>query len=629
MGGISIFGIDPVQQFYELGFVLLILLLLALIWFNWKKVVFLFTDDDRIHWSWFDPINYFCFRCCNMCTGEWTRCFTGCSCWSMCGLQHQNLVKALAQLCGVQTMSVEIKNMVVGDLPYEYSVGDFYLSVECDRNPPLVTSLAETQPGKVVHFPEVITLQIRRNPLERRLRLTVKELDVYGHKDLCEVWLNPQDVIDWADDDAVVVQREDDGRWYQRMTNVDMSQGFFRNLIKQWCKCCKRCMGQKKGLKSAQGAGDFDSDDSDTGLMEDRTKVFKTRVKRFQMRPINNEFEQVTPPWICMEFSFPTEARRLDSIYKSSTSKAKIRTWDSRTSHGGYTTMSAGIAQDNEFLEADVADFKDQHVLLDEHGAPVKEPKESDLAAITRTRSCIVGFHACYTCVATVVVTVWCFMRFYVGSCYNQYRVYTMARLHDVHFPLSSTTYLAVERACKATVRGTGAKEGDPCRPNATDILDTCTNNTLSDGQRPQVFKIFLKQFFNLDLRHGIPCIGHMPSLNPFAELAAMAQAASWNSNFTFHQPGFELCEFRDYLVEEVDPPIIEEKPWLGRNSLLVLVIILIIGCAMKLVLNWILRRWKEHLQRKNHFQHATSKGATRNFTPSKRGETRQTTGTR
>eukprot|EP00443_Scrippsiella_acuminata_P071373 CAMPEP_0115571112 /NCGR_PEP_ID=MMETSP0271-20121206/106044_1 /TAXON_ID=71861 /ORGANISM="Scrippsiella trochoidea, Strain CCMP3099" /LENGTH=408 /DNA_ID=CAMNT_0003005665 /DNA_START=207 /DNA_END=1430 /DNA_ORIENTATION=+ len=89
------------------------------------------------------------------------------------------------------------KKLVVGDLPFN-GRGDFYISVECAANPPMVTSLAEEKLPKVVHFPEVITLRLRWSPLEERVKITVKELNVLGSQELCQVHISAMTILDWS-----------------------------------------------------------------------------------------------------------------------------------------------------------------------------------------------------------------------------------------------------------------------------------------------------------------------------------------------------------------------------------------------------------------------------------------------
>jgi hypothetical protein len=102
-----------------------------------------------------------------------------------------------AQL-GLAPHTVEISNVVVGDLPF-YGRGDFYMTVECSSNPPLTTSLAKHTSSKVVHFPEVLTLRIRSSSHKQEtVKITIFELNVIGSEKLCTITLSADKVIKWA-----------------------------------------------------------------------------------------------------------------------------------------------------------------------------------------------------------------------------------------------------------------------------------------------------------------------------------------------------------------------------------------------------------------------------------------------
>jgi hypothetical protein len=63
------------------------------------------------------------------------------------------LVKWFGRQVGLVSHAVEIRNITVGDLPFDQR-GDFYLSIECSTNPPMITALQEEKLPKVVHFPK-------------------------------------------------------------------------------------------------------------------------------------------------------------------------------------------------------------------------------------------------------------------------------------------------------------------------------------------------------------------------------------------------------------------------------------------------------------------------------------------
>lgn len=176
-----------------------------------------FTGDDRIHFSALDLMRY--VLCC-----KWLRsCCDSAVCWCLCsqccccfGEETNQFVmpivsscmrvcrpfRTLGQMSGIMPRSLEISNIIVGDLPFAGSVGDFYLSVEVATNPPMVTSLAEERCPKAVQFPETLTIRIRSSPLEQPVRFVVKELKIMGSREICEAYLSAAQILDWTDDEV-------------------------------------------------------------------------------------------------------------------------------------------------------------------------------------------------------------------------------------------------------------------------------------------------------------------------------------------------------------------------------------------------------------------------------------------
>jgi hypothetical protein len=65
----------------------------------------------------------------------------------------------------------------------------------------MVTAIQSDEDAKVIHFPEVMTIRIRDSWLESQVKFTIKELDVWGSKTLCTLYLKATDIIDWMDDE--------------------------------------------------------------------------------------------------------------------------------------------------------------------------------------------------------------------------------------------------------------------------------------------------------------------------------------------------------------------------------------------------------------------------------------------
>lgn len=188
---------DPAEKINEL-LVILVVAVLLLFAIRYKENLMLaITGDTHVHVGVLDGLWICCFRCCGLCTGEWTRCLVCCSCCPN-RLRNKNLVKLIGQTTGFSSCSVQIKNIVVGDLPYSGRVGNFFITVECARNPDMVTSVAEEVEPKVVHFPETLTMKMRNNYLESRVYIRVREVNPVGFDDICDLHLSAISMLDWA-----------------------------------------------------------------------------------------------------------------------------------------------------------------------------------------------------------------------------------------------------------------------------------------------------------------------------------------------------------------------------------------------------------------------------------------------
>jgi len=205
--------------------VTVLIVLVVFLWKYWNRVVFLFTGDDRIHFTFLQGVWCFC-RCGGLHNGEFTRNLTTCSCWDKCGLMNKNLLKAFGRFCGLVAYQVEVSNIVIGDLPYD-KCGDFYMSVEVGADPPMVTALQEDKPPKVIHFPEVMQLRVFNSGLASNVRMVVKQLDIAGSLDVCEILIPAQNVVDWADA-ALLGSSEAGKKPIKRMTMRDLTGGLER-----------------------------------------------------------------------------------------------------------------------------------------------------------------------------------------------------------------------------------------------------------------------------------------------------------------------------------------------------------------------------------------------------------------
>lgn len=211
------FNFDPVEFVTQIVVIFLLVLVLIFVWRHWSRVLMVLTPggDDRIHCTCIDFIWHGVFHCCGACTGDWTRSLTT---WWCCprGMRGQNLLTLFGQSTGFSTISVELKNIVVGDLPFD-GRADFFITVEVQSNPPMATSVAEDRNAKAVHFPEIFTLRLCRNPLEDPLTIRVFQLHpIIGQVELCFCRISALQVLNWSES-----YREDKSMRFEMRNAVD------------------------------------------------------------------------------------------------------------------------------------------------------------------------------------------------------------------------------------------------------------------------------------------------------------------------------------------------------------------------------------------------------------------------
>lgn len=219
MGVPAVPMLNPMDFVTEILVTAAVLVALIFLWQYRDRVMKVLTGDDKLHGSVLDGIWCCCFQCCGVCTGDWTRNLTMFQCCPR-RLRRQNLVKVVGQLLGMSTYTVELRNIVVGDLPYD-GRGDVYLSVECAVNPAMMTAVAEDQQAKVIHFPEILTVRVRNNLLEGNVRITAKRMNVFGSEDLCKVVISPMNIVHWA---SQTDEQDKIKRFQMKTTNFDLER---------------------------------------------------------------------------------------------------------------------------------------------------------------------------------------------------------------------------------------------------------------------------------------------------------------------------------------------------------------------------------------------------------------------
>jgi hypothetical protein len=194
---------DPVHAFLDDFSLVAVIVVLCVAWRYRQRVLVLVTGDDRIHATGLDFVWWFFCRCCGTCTGDWTVPLTRDCCWCLLPegperMRGLNVVNEVGRYFGLADYTVELKNVVVGDLP-STGPGEFFLQVECEANPPINTSVSQSKQPKVVHFPEVVRLHLRSSRwfiFEQQVRITVRELGLLGSTEVCSVIFRACDIVD-------------------------------------------------------------------------------------------------------------------------------------------------------------------------------------------------------------------------------------------------------------------------------------------------------------------------------------------------------------------------------------------------------------------------------------------------
>jgi len=452
-------GVDPLKYIQEILVVFVAVIVLSILYVYWNRFVFLLTGDDRIHFSMLDCVWYGCCRCCGCCSGEWTRFLSRCPCCPA-RLRGRNLVKCFGQAIGWATHSIEIKNVVVGDLPFDSGRGDFYLSVEASTNPPMVTALQEEKLPKVVHFPEIIGLKIRDSVMEKRVRIVVKELNVVGSVEVADCFINSTALIEWASH----------ANPEQRVKRFQM-------------RCCNN---------------DIERETPPWILLE---LAEADDVRGVDTLPSNGGGGMFVRTWV------PTDH---ESVRNSGAQPVAYS--QPQGGIGGFAKQNKwgmGVARQN--VDMQVTPFKHTYTLLDDSGNPIAEPDEAQLASLRRLRMCALFIFGTFQCLVWLSIVFWLGFRFYVWSCYRHFRWITEAKLRNAQFPISDANLHEYVKDCHNKFDGTGVTAstggalGAACRPTDISITETCTG--LPVGQpRPEAFTMLMFEWFGIAIDHGVYC---------------------------------------------------------------------------------------------------------------------------
>jgi len=182
--------------------------------------------------------------------------------------------------------------------------------------------------------------------------------------------------------------------------------------------------------------------------------------------------------------------------------------------HGRYNVVRTHTS-DGHCRDDTVGEFKRNHVLLDSDGNPMEEPLDEFVSEIHKMKK--KGKRCVQVCSIFLVFTTVLLVvsRVYARSCFHKYKAITIARLKDEDFPVPLQELLDLTAACSLQFTGTGNRTDKnhtvPCRPNVTQIFDTCTPKS-KGGEFPKdqppakaTFNM-LHAEYGIDL--GIPCVG-------------------------------------------------------------------------------------------------------------------------
>eukprot|EP00928_Gymnodinium_smaydae_P098400 TRINITY_DN913_c0_g1_i1.p1 TRINITY_DN913_c0_g1~~TRINITY_DN913_c0_g1_i1.p1 ORF type:complete len:559 (+),score=105.22 TRINITY_DN913_c0_g1_i1:176-1678(+) len=228
-------------------------------------------------------------------------------------------------------------------------------------------------------------------------------------------------------------------------------------------------------------------------VLEWRHDEHPSNLKRFEMKPKDMMLEMETQPWILLEFGEPIEARDLEHMQVNA--------------HYIRTATAPGSAE--PYQERPMKEFKDDFVLRDAAGKPVREMDEEELSKLKYARSflsCQMWFFNTLVVVALAIYAPW---RTYIWSCWTQFEGITMAKMNHVSFPISSHDLHKLEKHCHQELDGTGIHSGVPCRPSGEQILETCHSATMFGPPPKQPWpgagKVLAKNLFDLDIA-GVHC---------------------------------------------------------------------------------------------------------------------------
>lgn len=323
--------------------------------------------------------------------------FTKC-CYCCCPSPGQSVSRIVGRLLGFWPKTVEMLNIIVGDLPFS-GRGDFYITVESGSNPRQSTAVVRGGFPKVVHFRDRIIINVRDSLLEPRVVFHVWELNIAGSEKLCSVELSAKSIIQYAEEAALMMSREERITGPKRFA-LNSNSSILETAGVPWMSVNFLDVGIAPGYLD------------DIEYSPSTLTTHKIRLPGY----LKDEEEVAAGGFSCVSCA---------------SSRAHVRT----TMQMPGTYQSGGEA-------LDMQEFKERVSLLDRDGAPMGmevEPSEIDLSSIQYCRGMLICILRSHTILCVVGIMVYVFWRTRVWSCYRQFRRIAAAELLRDQLNLGAT----------------------------------------------------------------------------------------------------------------------------------------------------------------------------------------------
>ncbi|CAD7944381.1 unnamed protein product [Amoebophrya sp. A120] len=212
----------------------------------------------------------------------------------------------------------------------------------------------------------------------------------------------------------------------------------------------------------------------------------KPIIKRFKMEPSDRNNDYETPAWLILEFSQDFDSA-LRKVSEEPAHRATVTLMDRGT----------GIYRDY-----DPSELKEQpeFQLIDTQGRAVTEPAEHMLQEIRAMRSKFRFRRRIVAATIILIIVGYAGLRFYVWSCYRQFKVLEMGVLSDKKFPMTAAEMKELRQDCSTMTT-------PECEPSEDQVLQTCMAPPVGQA-RPRAFHQLWHDLLGLDVSAALtlPC---------------------------------------------------------------------------------------------------------------------------